>query len=95
MISLLMRLEFTGFLPKWRWKKAKIWLGFLKNLKSIKKPKVGVGHNIILDYNIVGAEFLEKNRNNLQEIPKADTMELGTFLRFYQEEEEEGLNLQN
>ena len=24
----LMRLEFTGFLPKWRWKKAKIWLGF-------------------------------------------------------------------
>jgi DNA polymerase III alpha subunit (gram-positive type) len=28
MISLLMRLEFTGFLPKWRWKKAKIWLGF-------------------------------------------------------------------
>ena len=47
--------------------------------KALEKTKVGVGHNIIFDYNIVGAEFFRKNiENNLQEIPKADTMELGT-----------------
>ena len=47
--------------------------------KALEKTKVGVGHNIDFDYKIVGAEFFRKNiENNLQEIPKADTMELGT-----------------
>ena len=47
--------------------------------KALEKTKVGVGHNIDFDYKIVGAEFFRKEiENNLQEIPKADTMELGT-----------------
>ena len=45
----------------------------------LAKAEVIVGHNIIFDYNIVGAEFHRKEiDNNLQEIPSADTMVLGT-----------------
>lgn len=45
----------------------------------LKKAKFGVGQNIIFDYNIVGAEFFRKQiENNLQELPKADTMTFGT-----------------
>lgn len=45
----------------------------------LQKTTVGVGHNIIFDYNIVGAEFIRKGMNNLLEkIPQADTMLLGT-----------------
>lgn len=45
----------------------------------LKKTKIGVGHNIIFDYNIVGAEFLRKNLENpLEKLPSADTMILGT-----------------
>jgi DNA polymerase-3 subunit alpha len=45
----------------------------------IKKSKIGVGHNIIFDYNIVGAEFLRKDlENSLEKLQSADTMILGT-----------------
>jgi len=45
----------------------------------LKKTKFGVGQNVEFDYNIVGAEFFRKNiENNLQELPKADTMHLAT-----------------
>lgn len=45
----------------------------------LKQTKVGVGHNIEFDYNIVGAEFVRKNlENSLIKIPSADTMKLGT-----------------
>ena len=50
-----------------------------KKKKALEKTKVGVGHNIDFDYKILGAEFFRKEiENNLQEIPKADTMDLGT-----------------
>lgn len=46
---------------------------------ALQKARVVVGHNIIFDYNIVGAEFVRKQiANQLQEIPYADTMQLGT-----------------
>lgn len=45
----------------------------------LKKAKFGVGQNVEFDYKIVGAEFFRKNiENSLQELPKADTMILGT-----------------
>ena len=47
--------------------------------EALSKAEVVVGHNIIFDYNIAGAEFHRKEiENNLQEIPSADTMKLGT-----------------
>lgn len=47
--------------------------------KVLTRTKVGVGHNVDFDYNIIGAEFYRKQMaNTLQETPKADTMELGT-----------------
>ena len=47
--------------------------------QAVEKSKFGVGHNIGFDYNIVGAEFHRKNTDNkLQELPKVDTMLLGT-----------------
>jgi DNA polymerase-3 subunit alpha len=43
----------------------------------LAKTKVGVGHNIEFDYNIVGAEFLRKNKtNSLENVANADTMKL-------------------
>jgi len=52
----------------------------LEEFKEVlAKAEVVVGHNIIFDYNIVGAEFHRKEiENNLQNIPSADTMQLGT-----------------
>lgn len=45
----------------------------------LTRTKLVAGHNIQFDYNIVGAEFLRKNLENvLEKIPSADTMELGT-----------------
>ncbi|MFC6268774.1 DNA polymerase III subunit alpha [Frigoriflavimonas asaccharolytica] len=45
----------------------------------LARTKVGVGHNIEFDYNIVGAEFLRSGLENpLQNVPNADTMHLGT-----------------
>ncbi|WP_417429844.1 DNA polymerase III subunit alpha [Halpernia sp.] len=45
----------------------------------LKKTKIGVGHNVEFDYNIVGAEFLRKNlENSLEKVASADTMILGT-----------------
>ncbi|MBS1573652.1 MAG: DNA polymerase III subunit alpha, partial [Bacteroidetes bacterium] len=45
----------------------------------VQKAKVGAGHNIIFDYNIIGAEFFRKKINNpLENLPSADTMLLGT-----------------
>ena len=47
--------------------------------EALKKAEVVVGHNIVFDYNIVGAEFFRKDiDNHLQTIPSADTMALGT-----------------
>ena len=47
--------------------------------KVLKKTEVVVGHNIIFDYHIVGAEFFRKEmENNLANLPSADTMNLGT-----------------
>ena len=47
--------------------------------KVLEKVRVVSGHNVEFDYSIVGAEFYRKNiQDNLQEIPKADTMILGT-----------------
>lgn len=46
---------------------------------AIKKAKLGVGHNIIFDYNIVGAEFFRLNlENSLQHLHSADSMVLST-----------------
>ncbi len=52
----------------------------LEEFKAVMaKAKVVVGHNVDFDYKIVGAEFFRKKiENNLQELPKADTMILGT-----------------
>lgn len=45
----------------------------------LKKAKFGVGQNVEFDYKIIGAEFFRKNiENQLQELPKADTMHLAT-----------------
>ena len=45
----------------------------------LEKAQVVAGHNIDFDYKIVGAEFFRLGiPNTLQEIPAADTMELGT-----------------
>lgn len=45
----------------------------------LEKTKVVAGHNIVFDYNIVGAEFLRKGMPNaLEQKPSADTMILGT-----------------
>ncbi|ROI10536.1 DNA polymerase III subunit alpha [Chryseobacterium sp. H3056] len=47
--------------------------------EAVNKAKVVIGHNIIFDYNIVGAEFFRKQiENNLQYLSFADTMEIGT-----------------
>lgn len=47
--------------------------------KVVERAKFGVGHNVEFDYKIIGAEFYRKEiENNLQELPKADTMHLGT-----------------
>lgn len=51
----------------------------LKFKEALSKSKVVVGHNVIFDYNIVGAEFFRKEiANNLQTTHSADTMVLGT-----------------
>lgn len=45
----------------------------------LKRAKFGVGQNVEFDYKIVGAEFFRKEiENNLQELPKADTMLFAT-----------------
>lgn len=45
----------------------------------LKKTRIAAGHNIDFDYNIVGAEFFRKDMENLLEnLPSADTMQLGT-----------------
>ena len=45
----------------------------------VKRSRIGAGHNIEFDYNIVGAEFFRKNLENvLEQLPSADTMHLGT-----------------
>lgn len=45
----------------------------------LKKAQFGVGQNVEFDYNIIGAEFYRKSiETQLQELPKADTMHLGT-----------------
>ncbi len=45
----------------------------------LEKAKFGVGQNVEFDYKIIGAEFFRKQvENNLQELPKADTMILST-----------------
>lgn len=45
----------------------------------LKKAKFGVGQNVEFDYKIIGAEFFRKQvENDLQELPKADTMIFGT-----------------
>ncbi|TXF77635.1 DNA polymerase III subunit alpha [Chryseobacterium sp.] len=45
----------------------------------LRKAEVVAGHNIDFDYKIAGAEFHRKFVDNtLQQIPSADTMELGT-----------------
>ncbi len=50
-----------------------------KFAEVLQKTKVGVGHNIEFDYNIVGAEFYRAAmQNSLEKIPSADTMHLGT-----------------
>ncbi|SFI65609.1 DNA polymerase III, alpha subunit [Kaistella treverensis] len=47
--------------------------------EAVNKAKVVIGHNIIFDYNIVGAEFFRKQiENNLQNLSFADTMQIGT-----------------
>ncbi len=47
--------------------------------EAVGRAKFGVGQNIDFDYKIVGAEFFRKDIDNrLQELPKADTMILGT-----------------
>src|SRR5690606_33802476 len=46
---------------------------------ALTKAQFGVGQNVEFDYKIIGAEFFRKEiENNLQEIPKADTMIFGT-----------------
>jgi len=46
---------------------------------ALKKAQFGVGQNVEFDYKIIGAEFFRKEiENNLQELPKADTMIFGT-----------------
>lgn len=48
-------------------------------LAVLQKAEVVAGHNIDFDYKIVGAEFFRKAiENNLEKIPSADTMQLGT-----------------
>lgn len=47
--------------------------------QAVAKSRFGVGQNIEFDYNIIGAENLRKEiPNTLQELPKVDTMHLGT-----------------
>ena len=47
--------------------------------EAVAKCKYGVGQNIGFDYSIVGAEFVRKGiENQLQTLPKVDTMILGT-----------------
>ncbi|MFB9119969.1 DNA polymerase III subunit alpha [Bergeyella porcorum] len=52
----------------------------LEEFKAVlQRAKFGVGQNVEFDYKIIGAEFHRKNiENPLQELPKADTMLLGT-----------------
>lgn len=52
----------------------------LEELKRVlDATKVGVGHNLRFDYNILGAEFLRSGqRDPFEDLPIADTMELGT-----------------
>ncbi len=52
----------------------------LEEFKAVlERSKVGAGHNVEFDYNIVGAEFYRKDiEDKLQALPKADTMHLGT-----------------
>ncbi|MGL6037296.1 MAG: DNA polymerase III subunit alpha, partial [Soonwooa sp.] len=52
----------------------------LEEFKAVlERSKVGAGHNVEFDYNIVGAEFYRKEiEDKLQALPKADTMHLGT-----------------
>lgn len=46
---------------------------------ALAKAHFGVGQNVEFDYKIIGAEFFRKEiENNLQELPKADTMIFGT-----------------
>jgi len=45
----------------------------------LQRAKFGVGQNVEFDYKIIGAEFFRKEiENNLQELPKADTMIFAT-----------------
>lgn len=45
----------------------------------LKKAKFGVGQNVDFDYKIIGAELFRKNiEDQLQALPKADTMHLAT-----------------
>ncbi len=47
--------------------------------RAIQKAKFGVGQNVDFDYKIIGAEFFRKEmENNLQDLPKADTMHFAT-----------------
>ncbi|MEC5394350.1 DNA polymerase III subunit alpha [Bergeyella sp. RCAD1439] len=47
--------------------------------QALQKAKFGVGQNVEFDYKIIGAEFHRKGiENQLQELPKADTMLFGT-----------------
>jgi hypothetical protein len=63
--------------------------------KALEKTKVGVGHNIIFDYNIVGAEFLEKIRKQSTRNSQSRYNGIGNRFLCYQEEEEGNSNLQN
>lgn len=50
-----------------------------KFLAVVEKATFGVGQNIDFDYKIIGAEFFRKGlENTLQDLPKLDTMHLGT-----------------
>ncbi|MGS0747106.1 exonuclease domain-containing protein [Halpernia sp. GG3] len=54
-----------GHSQKWHRKKEENLIERLVEFSEVlKKSKIGIGHNIIFDYNIVGAEFLRKNLEN-------------------------------